>query len=164
MDTMSMYAFQVTDDSADEPDWKSAYEDELKKAASASLRRDKDALSEVAAFTAQLKQFYENNKWDKRQNNADKDGDSNHKWKLKPPKDGESTSKMVLTDGKRKKYNWCEYHKQWTIHSSPKECRKQPTGKDSSDEDSNPSNSESDSNTSSIDGRYYSDEEGSDSS
>jgi hypothetical protein len=35
---------------------------------------------------------------------------------------------MVLSDGKRKKYHWCEYHKLWTIHS-PKECRKQPTGK-----------------------------------
>ena len=197
-DTMAMYAFQAIDDSTDEPDWKGAYENELKKAATASLRRDKDALSEVAAFTAQLKQFYESNKWDKGHNNADKDGDSNYKWKLKPPKDGESTSKMVLTDGKRKKYHWCEYHKQWTIHS-PKECRKQPSGKykgkkggnrktskytlkkayldvkaalatlaeqDSSDDDSNTSNSdsESDSNTSCLDGKNYSDEEGSDSS
>ena len=34
---------------------------------------------------------------------------------------------------------------------------------DSSDDDSNTSNSESDSNTSSIDGKNYSDEEGSDS-
>jgi hypothetical protein len=47
---------------------------------------------------------------------------------LKAPKDGESTSKMVLSDGKRKKYHWCEYHKLWAIHS-PKECKKQPTGK-----------------------------------
>jgi hypothetical protein len=47
---------------------------------------------------------------------------------LNAPKDGESTSKMVLSDGKRKKYHWCEYHKLWTIHS-PKECKKQPTGK-----------------------------------
>jgi hypothetical protein len=35
---------------------------------------------------------------------------------------------------------------------------------DSSDDDNNTSNSESDSNTSSIDGKNYSDEEGSDSS
>jgi hypothetical protein len=35
---------------------------------------------------------------------------------------------MVLTDGKRKKYHWCEYHKLWTIHT-PNECKKQPTGK-----------------------------------
>jgi hypothetical protein len=34
----------------------------------------------------------------------------------------------VQSDGKRKKYHWCEYHKLWTIHS-PKECKKQPTGK-----------------------------------
>ncbi len=57
VDTMAMYAFQATEDSTDETDWKSAYENELKKAATASLRCDTDALSEVAAFTAQLKQF-----------------------------------------------------------------------------------------------------------
>jgi hypothetical protein len=87
-----------------------------------------DNISEVTALTAQLKQFNDNNKWDNGHTNATKDNDSKYKWKLKAPKDGESTSKMVLSDGKRKKYHWCEYHKLWTIHS-PKECKKQPTGK-----------------------------------
>ncbi len=31
-------------------------------------------------------------------------------------------------DGKTKAYHWCEYHRLWTLHS-PKECKKQPTGK-----------------------------------
>ncbi len=75
-----------------------------------------------------MKQFNDNNKWDRGHTIATRDEDSKYKWKLKAPKDGESTSKMVLSDGKRKKYHWCEYHKLWTIHS-PKECKKQPTGK-----------------------------------
>jgi len=87
-----------------------------------------DNISEVTALTAQLKQFNDNNKWDRGHTIATRDDDSKYKWKLKAPKDGESTSKMVLSDGKRKKYHWCEYHKLWTIHS-PKECKKQPTGK-----------------------------------
>jgi hypothetical protein len=183
----TMYAFQATRDEV--------YEVELEK--DRKLEAINDTLSDLSVFTAQLKQYNENNKWDKEHNGADKDGDSKYKWKLKAPKDGESTSKMVLTDGKRKKYHWCEYHKLWTIHS-PKECRKQATGKykgkkggskktskyslkkkaymdvkaalatlieqDSNDDDSNTSNSVSDSNTSSIDGKKYSDEEGSDSS
>ena len=33
-----------------------------------------------------------------------------------------------MSNGKTKKYHWCEYHKLWTIHS-PKECKRQPTGK-----------------------------------
>ena len=45
VDTMAMYAFQATDDSTDETDWKSAYENELKKAATASLRRDSSIYS-----------------------------------------------------------------------------------------------------------------------
>jgi hypothetical protein len=116
---------------------------------------------------------------------------------LKAPKDGKSTGRMVLSDGKRKKDHWCEYHKLWTIHS-PKECKKKPTGKNKgqkalykkaskygkknkvymdaravlttlaeedslSDNKSITSKYESDSNTSTIDGRNYSDEEGSDS-
>ncbi len=87
-----------------------------------------DSISEVTALTAQLKQFNENNKWDRGHTIATRDEDSKYKWKLKAPKDGESTSKMVLSDGKRKKYHWCEYHKLWTIHSL-KECKKQPTGR-----------------------------------
>ncbi len=79
-------------------------------------------------FTTQLIQFNDNNKWDRSRSGALKDEDSKYKWKLKAPKDGESSSKMVLSDGKRKKYHWCEYNKLWTIHS-PKECKKQPTGK-----------------------------------
>ncbi len=70
-----------------------------------------DNLSDLSVFTAHLKQFYDNNKWDRGQTGALKDEDSKYKWKLKAPKDGESTSKMVLSDGKRKKYHWCEYHK-----------------------------------------------------
>jgi hypothetical protein len=186
-DSMSMYAFQATSNEM--------YQDEVEKLSKKETLNER--LEDLSAFTAQIKQFYQNNKWDKEHHNDNKDGDSTRKWKSKAPKDGESTSKMVLTDGKRKKYHWCEYHKQWTIHS-PKECRKQPTGnykgkkgdnkkaskyslkkkayldvkaalatlaeQDSSDDDSNTSNSESDSNTSSIDGKNYSDEEGSDSS
>ncbi len=72
-DAMSMYAFQATTDEA--------YEVELKKAA--KLEYEKDALSDLSAFTAQIKQFYENSKWDKGHNNADKDGDSNYKWRTK---------------------------------------------------------------------------------
>ena len=47
---------------------------------------------------------------------------------MKPPRDGESTSKMVQVEGKNKKYHWCDYHKSWTIHS-PKECKRHPVGK-----------------------------------
>ena len=46
-----------------------------------------------------------------------------YKWKLIPPKDGESTTKMVLVDGERKKYHWCVNHKAWTLHS-PAECKR----------------------------------------
>jgi hypothetical protein len=48
-----------------------------------------------------------------------------YKWKLIPPKDGESTTKTVLVDGKRKKYYWCVNHQAWTLHS-PAECKKNP--------------------------------------
>jgi hypothetical protein len=46
-----------------------------------------------------------------------------YKWKLKPPKDGESTSKTVQVDGVRKKYHWCVNHNAWTLHS-PAECKR----------------------------------------
>jgi len=67
-----------------------------------------------------------NQKWDATK--TSQYSDEKYKWKLKAPKDGESTSKKMLIDGKTKKYHWCEYHKLWTIHS-PKECKMQTTGK-----------------------------------
>jgi hypothetical protein len=51
-----------------------------------------------------------------------------YKWKLVPPKDGESTTKKVLIDGVRKKYYWCVHQKAWTLHS-PQECRKSEENK-----------------------------------
>jgi len=52
--------------------------------------------------------------------------ENRYKWKYKPPRDGEPTTKKVLQDGKRKVYYWCEYHKQWTLHK-PSECKRYPT-------------------------------------
>jgi hypothetical protein len=46
-----------------------------------------------------------------------------YKWKLIPPKDGESATKMALVDGVQKKYYWCVNHNAWTLHS-PAECKK----------------------------------------
>ncbi len=67
-------------------------------------------------------------KWEKEKDAKKEERDAKYKWKQKPPKDGESTTKKVMTDGTTKKYHWCEYHRLWTIHS-PKECKRQPTGK-----------------------------------
>lgn len=191
----TMYAFQAIRD--EDPLYQAQMDSDTKQLAMMHAPAF-DNISEVTALTAQLKQFNDNNKWDNGHTNATRDNDSKYKWKLKAPKDGESTSKMVLSDGKRKKYHWCEYHKLWTIHS-PKECKKQPTGKSkgkkalykkaikygekkkaymiakaalatlaeddsNSEHESNTSESEEDSNASSIDGGKYSDEEGSDSS
>ena len=191
----TMYAFQAIRD--EDPLYQAQMDSDTKQLAMMHAPAF-DNISEVTALTAQLKQFNDNNKWDNGHTNATRDNDSKYKWKLKAPKDGESTSKMVLSDGKRKKYHWCEYHKLWTIHS-PKECKKQPTGKSkgkkalykkaikygekkkaymiakaalatlaeddsASEHESNTSESEEDSNASSIDGGKYSDEEGSDSS
>jgi hypothetical protein len=75
-----------------------------------------------------LKQYNENMKWDKEQVAKKEAREAKYKWKLKPPKDGESTTKKVMSDGISKKYHWCEYHRLWTLHS-PKECKRQPTGK-----------------------------------
>jgi hypothetical protein len=143
-----------------------------------------------------LKEFNNNNsKWDKweKEKNGKYD-DPKYKWKLKAPKDGESTTKMVQVDGKNKKYHWCDHHKSWTIHSL-RECKRQPMGKSKGrngsrkskkfnkkkaymdakaaiaalayqqylDDDSNKSASDSDDNSNTsytMDGRYYSDEEG----
>ena len=123
--TDTMYAFQATRD--EDPEYQAQMDSDTKQIAMMHTPAF-DNISEVTALTAQLKQFNDNNKWDRGHTIATRDDDSKYKWKLKAPKDGESTSKMVLSDGKRKKYHWCEYHKLWTIHS-PKECKKQPTGK-----------------------------------
>jgi hypothetical protein len=117
----TVYAFQATRD--DDPQYNEHSDRDSKILAII------DNLSDLSIFTAQLKQFNNNNKWDRGQNSASKDEDSKYKWKLKAPNDVESTSKMVLSDGKRKKYHWCEYHKLWTIHSA-KECKKQPTARE----------------------------------
>jgi hypothetical protein len=82
----------------------------------------------LEALSAQIKDWT-SSKWGEREtSNVKPYSDDKYKWKLKQPKDGESTTKKVLADGKLKKYHWCEYHKLWTIHS-PKECKKQPIGK-----------------------------------
>jgi hypothetical protein len=121
----TMYAFQAIRD--EDPEYQAQMDRDTKQIAMMHTPTF-DNISEVTTLTAQLKQFNENNKWDRGHTIATRDEDSKYKWKSKAPKDGESTSKMVLSDGKRKKYHWCEYHKLWTIHS-PKECKKQPTGK-----------------------------------
>jgi len=109
-----MYAFQATKD-----DGKTQNYDE---------DEEEEDQSEIAVLTAQLKQYNENMKWEKEQVAKKEERDAKYKWKQKPPKDGESTTKKVMTDGTTKKYHWCEYHRLWTIHS-PKECKRQPTGK-----------------------------------
>ena len=69
--------------------------------------------NELRAFTAQMSE---------KQKREEK-----YKWKLVPPKDGESTTKRVLVDGERKKYHWCVHHKAWTLHS-PTECKRATHG------------------------------------
>jgi hypothetical protein len=69
--------------------------------------------NELRAFTAQMSEK--------------KKRDEKYKWKLIPPKDGESTTKRVLVDGERKKYHWCVHHKAWTLHS-PTECKRATHG------------------------------------
>jgi hypothetical protein len=107
--TETMYAFQATRD------------DGKRKHKHHDVDKEETNKSEMAALTAQLKEYNENKKWDKEK-------EAKYKWKLKPPKDGESTTKKVMSNGISKKYHWCEYHRQWTLHS-PKECKRQPTGK-----------------------------------
>ncbi len=121
----TMYAFQTIRD--EDPEYQAQMDRDTKQIAMMHTPTF-DNISEVTALTAQLKQFNENKEWDRGHTIATRDEDSKYKWKLKAPKDGESTSKMVLSDGEKKKYHWCEYHKLWTIHS-PKECKKQPIGK-----------------------------------
>jgi hypothetical protein len=89
---------------------------------------EEEGQSEIAALTTQLRQYNENMKWDKEQTTKKEERETKYKWKHKPPKDGESTTKKVMSDGIMKKYHWCEYHRLWTLHSQ-KECKRQPTGK-----------------------------------
>jgi hypothetical protein len=110
------YAFQATKDDGRRKH-KTQYKDE-----------EETSQSEIAALTTQLKQYNENKKWDKEKDATKEAREAKYKWKLKPPKDGESTTKKVMSDGISKKYHWCEYHRLWTLHS-PKECKRQPTGK-----------------------------------
>ncbi len=58
----------------------------------------------------------------KRDEDKVRNGDNNDKWAWKKvaPKEGETTKKM---NGKT--YNWCIYHKAWTLHTS-EECKKKP--------------------------------------
>ena len=111
-----MYAFQATKD------------DGKRKPQSHEGDDEEESQTEIAALTAQLKQYNENMKWEKEQVAKKEEREARYKWKLKPPKDGESTTKKVMMDGKTKTYHWCEYHRLWTLHS-PKECKRQPTGK-----------------------------------
>ncbi len=66
-----MYAFQATIDDIDDIE----LENDRK------LESINEKLSDLSAFTAQIKQFYENNKWEREHHNAVKDGDSRYKWK-----------------------------------------------------------------------------------
>jgi hypothetical protein len=111
-----MYAFQATKDDG--------------KRKPQHLTGDKEEIdqSEIAALTTQLKQYNESKKWDNDHSAKREEREAKYKWKLKPPKDGESTTKKVMTDGTSKKYHWFVYHSLWTLHS-PKECKRQPTGK-----------------------------------
>jgi hypothetical protein len=112
----TMYAFQAT-----KVDGKRKHDESEED-------EEETSLSEIAALTAQLKEYNEAKKWEKESGTRREEREAKYKWKIKPPKDGESTTKKVMSNGKTKKYHWCEYHKLWTIHS-PKECKRQPTGK-----------------------------------
>jgi hypothetical protein len=113
--TETTYAFQAT-------------KDDVKKKPQHHDGDEEEDQSEVAALTTQLKQYNENKKWDKEQTARKEERETKYKSKHKPPKDGESTTKKVMSNGISKKYHWCEYHRLWTLHS-PKECKRQPTGK-----------------------------------
>ena len=80
---------------------------------SAQLEAITTLTNELRAFAAQMSEK------EKRE--------EKYKWKLIPPKDGESTTKRVLIDGERKKYHWCVHHKAWTLHS-PTECKRATHG------------------------------------
>ncbi len=63
MDTMALYAFGATS----EDTYEDIYKSEVEKISKLTTLNDK--LEDISAFTAQMKQFYENNKWDKGHNN-----------------------------------------------------------------------------------------------
>jgi hypothetical protein len=44
--------------------------------------------SEIAAFTAQLKEYNEAKKWEKESGTRKEEREAKYKWKIKPPKDG----------------------------------------------------------------------------
>jgi hypothetical protein len=69
----------------------------------------------VAAVAAEV------NKYSERAGNRDK----YYKWKLVPPKQGESPVKHVLMNGEKLTYYWCTYHNMWTRHQ-PQECKRYP--------------------------------------
>jgi hypothetical protein len=71
----------------------------------------------ITALTLQLKKL--NKKIHK------KNIDQKYKWKLIPPKSGESSTKLITENGVKKTYFWCTYHNQWTRHK-PSECKKLP--------------------------------------
>jgi hypothetical protein len=71
----------------------------------------------ITALTLQLKKL--NKKIHKKNN------DQKYKWKLIPPKSGESSTKLMKENGVKKTYYWCTYHNQWTRHK-PSECKKLP--------------------------------------
>ena len=96
----SIYALQATAETDESP-------------TSAHTEAINTLASELRAFTAQMSE---------KQKREEK-----YKWKLVPPKDGESTTKRVLIDGERKKYHWCVHHKAWTLHT-PAECKKASQG------------------------------------
>jgi hypothetical protein len=71
----------------------------------------------ITALTLQLKKL--NKKIHK------KNIDQKYKWKLIPPKSGESSTKLIKENGVKKTYYWCTYHNHWTRHK-PSECKKLP--------------------------------------
>jgi hypothetical protein len=103
-----MFAYTAVDENEVE----SYQHDPNKSNPKAENLSEKFNAEELTAFLANLK---------------DSDNKENrYKWKYKPPKNGEPSTKKVLQDGKRKVYHWCVYHKQWTLHK-PSECKRYPT-------------------------------------
>jgi hypothetical protein len=102
------YAYTVTD----ENQMKSHHHDPSQSISKPETLSDKFSAEELTAFLANLK--------------GSGNKENRYKWKYKPPRNGEPSTKRVLQDEKRKVYHWCEYHKQWTLHK-PSECKRYPT-------------------------------------
>ncbi len=135
--TDTMYAFQATRD--EDPEYQSQMDSDTKQIAMMHTP-DFDNISELTALTAQLKQFNDNNKWDR-----------GHTGKNKGRK---ALYKKAIKYGEKKK-----------AYMIAKAALAILAEDDSaSDQESNTSVSDNDSNASSIDGGKYSVEEGSDSS